>query len=153
MANSPIKKQYGKRTSEQVKNSASLPNQSVGLNPVPRDKIRIVTVRYTAATKQDQQTPDLLSAVAPKKAAAHCAIEHSEIPYALKHFDELPDSAYVRLPVLKGLFACSSATIWRRVLASKLPKPRRLSKKITDWNVGQLRQVQARQYEGEGNDE
>ena len=32
-----------------------------------------------------------------------------------ENFDALPDSAHVRLPVVVGLFACSAATVWRRV--------------------------------------
>ena len=37
------------------------------------------------------------------------------VPSALQHFDSLPNAAHVRQPVVEALFACSSATIWRRV--------------------------------------
>lgn len=63
------------------------------------------------------------------------------IPESLKHFDSLPDSAQVRLPTVTALFACSPATIWRRVKAGTIPKPVRLSPRVTAWNVGQLRAV------------
>ncbi|RLJ18900.1 transcriptional regulator [bacterium endosymbiont of Escarpia laminata] len=65
----------------------------------------------------------------------------STIPDALKNFDSLPDSANVRQPVVEALFACSSATVWRRVKDGRLPHPRKLSPRITAWNVGALRLV------------
>jgi predicted DNA-binding transcriptional regulator AlpA len=61
------------------------------------------------------------------------------IPIALVNFDSLPDSAYVRLPVVKALFACSSASVWRGVAAGRIPKPKKLSPRTTCWNVGALR--------------
>lgn len=67
----------------------------------------------------------------------------SAIPDALKHFDHLPDSAYVRQPVVEALYACSSATVWRRVKDGRIPKPRKLSDRVTAWNVGELRQALA----------
>lgn len=60
---------------------------------------------------------------------------------ALKFFDELPDSANVRLPIVLALFSCSKATLWRRTHDNPLLSPRRLSPRITVWNVGQLRQA------------
>ena len=66
------------------------------------------------------------------------------LPDALKNFDQLPDSANVRQPVLEGLFACSSATIWRRVKSGTLPAPRKWSERVSAWNVGELRKVLAR---------
>ena len=63
----------------------------------------------------------------------------SAIPDALKNFDSLPDSANVRLPVVQALFGCSAATIWRMVKRCSLPAPRKLSERVTAWNVGDLR--------------
>lgn len=63
------------------------------------------------------------------------------IPTALANFDNLPDSAQVRLPVVKGLYGCSDATIWRRVKDLTIPAPERLSPRITSWNVGKLRRA------------
>ena len=54
-------------------------------------------------------------------------------------FEDLPNSAFVRLPVLERLFACSAATIWRRVADRRIPKPSKLSHRVTAWNVGRLR--------------
>lgn len=71
------------------------------------------------------------------------------IPDALRHFDALPDSAYVRQPVVEALWACSSASVWRGVARGSIPKPRKLSERVTGWNVGALRQAQARTKAGE----
>ncbi|GLT22835.1 hypothetical protein GCM10007933_22960 [Zoogloea oryzae] len=63
------------------------------------------------------------------------------IPSALRNFDDLPDSAFVRLPVVASLFACSPVTIWRRVKKGAFPVPRKLSEAVTAWNVGELRKA------------
>ncbi|MFA7268457.1 MAG: AlpA family phage regulatory protein [Sterolibacterium sp.] len=63
---------------------------------------------------------------------------------ALTEFDFLPDTANVRLPVVKALYGCSSATIWRAVKSGHVPSPRRLTPRITAWNVGELRAALAK---------
>jgi predicted DNA-binding transcriptional regulator AlpA len=63
----------------------------------------------------------------------------SAIPDALKNFDFLPPSGNVRQPVVQGLFACSAATVWRMVKRGTLPAPKKLSERVTAWNVGELR--------------
>lgn len=63
------------------------------------------------------------------------------IPDALKNFDSLPDSANVRQPVVQGLFGCSAATVWRMVKRGTLPAPKKLSARISAWNVGALRRA------------
>jgi predicted DNA-binding transcriptional regulator AlpA len=70
-------------------------------------------------------------------------VKNVGISDALKHFDSLPDSASVRLPVVAGLKACSAATVWRMVKRGDLPAPRKLSQRITAWNVGELRKALA----------
>jgi len=65
------------------------------------------------------------------------------LPHALINFDLLPDSANVRQPVVEGLYGCSSATVWRRVKDGSIPAPRKLSTRVTCWNVGQLRRALA----------
>ena len=61
------------------------------------------------------------------------------IPEALANFDQLPDSAYIRLPVLMRLYGVSSATCWRGVKNGTIPKPSKLSERCTAWNVGLVR--------------
>jgi len=38
-----------------------------------------------------------------------------QIPDALANFDQLPNSAYVRLPVIMALYGVSAPTIWRGI--------------------------------------
>lgn len=64
-----------------------------------------------------------------------------EIPDALKNFDSLPDSAFVRQPVVKALFGFSDSTVWRRVKSGALPAPEKQGPRVTAWNVGKLRRV------------
>jgi predicted DNA-binding transcriptional regulator AlpA len=65
--------------------------------------------------------------------------DKGRIPTALKYFDDLPDSANVRQPVVQGLFGCSAATVWRGVKSGRIPAPIRLAGRVTAWNVGALR--------------
>lgn len=62
-----------------------------------------------------------------------------KIPEALRNFDQLPDTANVRQPVVQGLYGCSAASVWRGVKDGRIPKPRKLSPRTTCWNVGELR--------------
>ena len=63
-------------------------------------------------------------------------MQHSSgINPALRDFDQLPDSAQVRLPVTKDLFGVSSATVWRMVKANQL-KAYKLTERTTTFNVG-----------------
>jgi prophage regulatory protein len=64
------------------------------------------------------------------------------IPSALAQFDALPDSAYVRLPVVAALHGVGPATVWRWVKAGRLPAPLKLGPNVTAWRVGSLRRVQ-----------
>lgn len=67
----------------------------------------------------------------------------ASIPEALKNFDNLPNTANVRQPVVQALYACSAASVWRGVKEGRIPKPRKLSPRTTCWNVGELRQALA----------
>jgi predicted DNA-binding transcriptional regulator AlpA len=75
--------------------------------------------------------------------ANNAAFKDRAIPHELTHFDKLPDSAHVRLPVVAGLYGCSFPTIWRNVKAGKIPAPVKLTENCTAWNVGQLRKALA----------
>ncbi len=61
------------------------------------------------------------------------------IPEALVNFDQLPNAAYIRLPVLKSLYGISSASCWRGVKNGTIPKPCKLTERTTAWNVGLVR--------------
>lgn len=67
----------------------------------------------------------------------------SEIADALRNFDHLPDSANVRVGVVMALLSCSNPTVWRMASDGRIPKPRKLSERVTAWNVGELRKALA----------
>lgn len=60
-------------------------------------------------------------------------------------FDELPDSAFVRLNQLIGARVApfSASTVWRKVKCGQFPPPTKLSENITAWNVGAVRRWQS----------
>jgi predicted DNA-binding transcriptional regulator AlpA len=86
---------------------------------------------------------DAIKGAFPAAESAPVRIKDVGISDALKNFDSLPDSASVRLPVVSALKACSAATVWRMVRRGDLPAPRKLSPRITAWNVGELRKALA----------
>ncbi len=57
-------------------------------------------------------------------------------------FDELPDSAFVRLNQLlsTAVIPFSAATAWRRVREGTFPQPVRISPQVTAWRVGEIRE-------------
>lgn len=57
---------------------------------------------------------------------------------ALNRFDDLPDSAGVRVPVVAALFGVSTPTVWRWSRLGTLPSPAKRGG-VTLWNVGELR--------------
>jgi predicted DNA-binding transcriptional regulator AlpA len=57
---------------------------------------------------------------------------------ALRDADQYPNSAQIRLPVVKGLLGISSATVWRMVKAGKL-KTYKLTERTTTFNMGEIR--------------
>ena len=72
---------------------------------------------------------------------------HGIIPDALKFFQDLPDQAHVRLPVVKALYACSAATVWGGVKNGTIPKPHKLSQRTSCWNVLELKKALALKVE------
>lgn len=64
---------------------------------------------------------------------------------ALSNFDRLPNSAHVRIDVVKMITGYSAPSIWRRSAKANdpFPKPRKLGPKNTAWNVGDLREFVA----------
>ncbi len=63
------------------------------------------------------------------------------IPAALAQFDNLPDAAHVRLPVVAALHGIGPATVWRWVKSGRLPAPIKLGPNTTAWQVGALRRA------------
>lgn len=65
-------------------------------------------------------------------------MKESSINSALKDADLYPNSAMVRLPVVKGLLGVSSATVWRMVKANKL-KAYKFTERTTTFSLGEIR--------------
>ena len=65
----------------------------------------------------------------------------------LRDFSQLPPEAHVRLPVVKALYACSAASVWRGIKTGTIPKPYKLSQRTTCWNVGELKKALAAKVE------
>ncbi|MBN9341214.1 MAG: AlpA family phage regulatory protein [Comamonadaceae bacterium] len=63
------------------------------------------------------------------------------LPDPLRNFNDLPDEAYVRLPVVLMLLGVSRATVWRLCKSGTVPAPEKLGSQISVWNVGALRNV------------
>lgn len=61
------------------------------------------------------------------------------LPDSLIYFDELPDTALIRLPVVRGLLGVSGATVWRWVGTGRLPKPRKMGVQAVGWQVADIR--------------
>ena len=61
----------------------------------------------------------------------------------LAGFDTLPNSGFIRLPVVKSLMGVSSATVWRNVRIGKFPAPTKLSSRVSAWNVQSVRNALA----------
>ena len=68
------------------------------------------------------------------------------INLALRDFDNLPDSAMVRLPTVAALYGCSKATIWRLVKNKRL-NTYKLSERCTTFSVKELREALALKVE------
>ena len=61
---------------------------------------------------------------------------------SLRDFDQLPDSAMVRLPTVAALYGCSKATVWRLVKNKRL-NTYKLSERCTTFSVKELREALA----------
>ena len=65
---------------------------------------------------------------------------------SLRDFDQLPDSAMVRLPTVAALYSCSKATVWRLVKNKRL-NTYKLSERCTTFSVKELREALALKVE------
>ena len=97
--------------------------------------IRNMTLKSKTTAKQ---TPVAALVTAP-------AIKHAA---ATPSFDLLADSAFIReaqlvpspkRPGAPAPLPFSAPTLWRKVKAGTFPKPVKLSKRVTAWNVGAVR--------------
>ena len=63
----------------------------------------------------------------------------STIPDALANLDQMPNAAFIRLPIVAGAYGLSYSTIWRNVKKGTMPKPVHISERCTAWNVGEIK--------------
>ena len=68
--------------------------------------------------------------------------QSNSINSALRDWETLPDSAQVRLPIVKALLGVSAATCWRLVKNQKL-RTYKLTERTTTFNVGELKKFLA----------
>ena len=62
------------------------------------------------------------------------------LPAGVKTFNDLPDDAYVRLPVVRALNGnVHASTIWRWVRNGAYPAPEPIGPNVSAWRVGKLR--------------
>ena len=65
--------------------------------------------------------------------------------FALRVFDDLPGSSYVKRPVVQMLFGgISDEEVRRRIMDGRIPKPTKLGSRNNIWQVGELRDALAR---------
>jgi predicted DNA-binding transcriptional regulator AlpA len=73
----------------------------------------------------------------------HCPTDQSpEIRKAAHtpvNFDNLPDTGFVRQPQVLEVVPFSPASLWRKCKAGTFPRPRKLSDRVTAWQVGEVR--------------
>ena len=77
-------------------------------------------------------------------AAAKSADPAASLPDPVRHFDQLPDSAFVRVPTICALYGIGPATVWRWSESGRLPAPEKLGPRVSAWNVGLLRAARAK---------
>jgi prophage regulatory protein len=53
--------------------------------------------------------------------------------------NSLPDTGFVRLPVVLKFFPVSKSTWWAGVKSGKFPKSHKLSERVTAWKVEDIR--------------
>lgn len=63
---------------------------------------------------------------------------------ALEQFDTLPGCAFVKMPVVQALYACSDEGVRRGVAVGRIPKPVKIGSRVNGWRVQDLRESLAR---------
>ena len=53
----------------------------------------------------------------------------------------LPETGYVRLPIILGLIPVSKATWWRGVKSGRFPAALKMGERITVWRVEDIRHL------------
>lgn len=67
------------------------------------------------------------------------AVDKTNPPPAFKHFDQLPNSAFVGIDTVCWLLDCSAAMVWKMARENRWPKPTKIGVQLRGWNVGEVR--------------
>ena len=73
----------------------------------------------------------------PKTLKVQPAAGNRDLPDAVKHFDQLPDSARINSRCFKTLLNCGDTTFWRRRRAGVIPPP----DDFGTWGVATVRKI------------
>lgn len=101
-----------------------------------------------------------MSQTSEKPLAASVQIQKMSVSHSI--FDALPDSAFVResqlvqspkRPETPAPWPFSAPTYWRKVKSGLLPKPFKLSERVSAQNVGECRAINAAWVAGKSEDE
>lgn len=60
-----------------------------------------------------------------------------------RSFEQLPDTALIRLDVVLAVFPVSRSTWWSGCASGRYPKPVKLGERTTAWRVGDIRHLLA----------
>ncbi|WP_081067357.1 MULTISPECIES: helix-turn-helix transcriptional regulator [Burkholderia cepacia complex] len=69
-------------------------------------------------------------------------MSRASLSNTLKHFDELPDAAWVDIYVVAALLDIGVPTAWRHAARGEIPRSRKFGG-LTRFNVGELRRMQS----------
>jgi predicted DNA-binding transcriptional regulator AlpA len=68
-------------------------------------------------------------------------VTSNKLPFALEHFDNLPNSSFVDVKVLAAIHGSAISTVWLRIKRGDplMPKPRKFGRS-TRFSVREIRQ-------------
>lgn len=98
-------------------------------------------LKYLVCAKAENLSPKGGSGTDWNQAGKTSTHGPKSVPDPLEGFDQLPDSAHVRLPIVVRLLGISRATVWRGVRKGTIPAPKHFSERSASWNVGALREL------------
>ena len=98
----------------------------------PRSKIKVTNTPVQSVGIHQPNLPVDINTTGPPYLPIHPDI---------KHWDDLPSSKLVSLPVVCAMLGVSPATVWRRVKQGLLANPHRRGKRCSRWSVGQIREA------------
>jgi predicted DNA-binding transcriptional regulator AlpA len=65
----------------------------------------------------------------------------SKLTKSARNFDELPDTARIKIATVLAVTSVSHATIYRWMALGKFPKPHKIGNSQNMWSVGEVRRA------------